>query len=399
MATVVPLWFLPLLSFSSLVAYGFWNAKLRRDCDALLLAGRALFEVARYRQAVDTFEEGFRIASRILLGRGDRAVLCALGSAEALRNAGQKAGAYDAVMTAFLLSRRRADSPYALRLYSLLADLSEEAHLHRAIGMRQVVVELLTRAQPGSRALAEQLGRLGTSLASAGLTDHAVNSLERAAEIMRRRALHHPEDQPAYAHLLVPLGSALGQLGRFPKAEETLETALQILRAHHQSTAALRELGALYCLQEHYDQAFALFEEAYRVQVRRAGASDAQVGLILATYADGLRKAGRLAEAEETAARAVRLLKVHQHPALVGGLATLGAVLLAERNFSGAVDVFEQADAASCLYQTSPLETAERLESHAQALAALHRALDAEQLRAGASSIRAALAAAPPAGA
>ena len=183
-----------------------------------------------------------------------------------------------------------------------------------------------------------------------------------------------------------------------------LEKALEMQRAQDgksdsQVVQILSELGNLYCTWGRYEEAFPNFEEAYRLQVRASGASDARVGLILASYANCLRAAGHLEPAEETAARAVKVLEMNQHPALANGLGTLGAVIAAEGDYSRAVEVFERADQASSVLDSSltPLDAAERLENHANALEHLSRALEAEHLRSGAEAIRSSLAAAPPA--
>lgn len=388
-------WLLPLLSASSAAVFWLWNARLCRACDARLLEGEELLKAARYRHAMMAFDEGHILASRILMGRGDRAILCALGSAEALKRGGDIANAYEAALTAFMLCGERPPAPYSLRLYTLLADLSvENGYPHRAIGLRQAAVAMLRRSEPGSQALAEQLAKLGQALGSAGLTEHSAKALSDAAEVLRERAAEDPELNGVYADVLVQLGSVSSKLGDYQQADQSLRAALPV--AVHK-VPVLRELGVLHCAWSRFDEAFAFFEEAYRIQVRASGPSDTEVGLILSSYADGLRKAGRLDAAEETAARAVRLLEVNQHPAVVSGLGTLATVLLAEGNYSRAVEVFERADEASSIYRANPLDTAERLESHAVALEALHRALDAEQMRTGASSIRSALASAPPA--
>lgn len=391
-------WFLPLLSLGTLAAYCLWNLKLCRACDAKLAEGGALVQVARYRQAVDAFEEGFALASRILMGQGDRAILCALGAAEALQQAGQKANAYDSALAAFMISGRQARAAYSLRLYTLLADLSEEhGHSPRAIGMRQVVVALLQSSCPNSKELSLQLRKLGASLSFGGLPVHAAIAYEEATQLLWRRVQDSPEDNADYAQALLQLGTVLGKLGQFQRAEDALQSARRIVPAKAHSAPVLRELGTLYCAWSRYAEACTFFEDAYRVQVRASGPSDVQVALILTGYAECLRKIGRVDAARNTATRAVKLLEVNQHPALASGLGTLGSVLLADREYTQAVEVFERADRAASVCRSSPLETAERLESHAQALEALHRALDAEQLREGASSIRSALAAAPPA--
>jgi tetratricopeptide (TPR) repeat protein len=283
-----------------------------------------------------------------------------------------------------------------------LADLSDEnSYPHRAIGMRQVVVALLRRSGiPNSLPLAAQVVKLGAALSRVGLPEHAATAVSEAVEITGRL----PHSTQAHADYLVQFAPLLAKLGQHERAETALRKALRLERSIHGEkdqhiVPALTELGNLYCLSSRYDEAFTSFEDAYQIQVRAGGPSDAKVGLILASYAECLRKAGRLEPAEDAAERAVKLLEMNLHPSLASGLGTLGAVLLAEGNYSEAVDAFERAGAAAVFAEgsISPLDTAERLESHADALEHLHRALDAEHLRSGASSIRSTLAAVPPA--
>ncbi len=397
------IWIVPLLSLCALSCYWLWNEKLRRECDAKLADGAVLLVAAKYRQAVTLFEEAFALSSRITMGQGDRPIYCALHSAEALAQAGQKASAYQAAMAAYMMADRRAQADYTLRLHTLMADLSEENNfLYRALGMRQIVVALLRKTAVNNRLpLAVQLAKLGTALANAGLPEHAEKALHEAAEITSD---HLPQENKTYTSLLVQLGPLQCKLGQYQPAEMALQKALEIERTQEDKSDSplvqvLGELGNLYCNWGRYEEAFPNFEEAYRLQVRNSGPSDARVGLILASYANCLRAAGRLEPAEDAAARAVKVLEMNQHPALANGLGTLGAVIAAEGDYSRAVEVFEKADAASSAIDCSitPLDAAERLDNHASALEHLSRALEAEHLRSGAAAIRSSLAAAPPA--
>ena len=400
------LWILPLLSLCALTGYWAWNARLRRDCDAKLAEGAALLETAKYRQAVAAFDTAFALASRITMGQGDRPIYCALHSAEALSQAGQKAPAYQAAMAAYMMADRQNECEYTLRLYRLMADLSEDnSFLYRALGMRQVVVAMLKQdvlrktASATSLPLAVELGKLGTALAAAGLPEHAVKALDDAAEILRQ----HPEEARSYSATLIQMGPLCSKLGQYDRAETALKAALTLEKeqgADSKGVEVLSELGSLYCAWGRYEEAFPHFEEAYRLQVRACGASDARVGLILSSYANCLRAAGRLQTAEETATRAVKVLEMNQHPGLANSLGTLGAVIAAEGDYTRAVAMFEKADEASTRTDSAatPLDAAERLENHANALEHLSRALEAEHLRSGAASIRSSLAAAPPAG-
>jgi tetratricopeptide (TPR) repeat protein len=294
-----------------------------------------------------------------------------------------------------------------------MADLSEKnGHTHRAVGLRQVVVALLRESHAkDSLELAEQVGKLGASLASAGLPEHAALALSEAATVTKvhldQASVKNETSsdlKKAYAEYLIQLAPMLEKLGQLERAVDHLKEALAIEQAlfgdkDPSLVPALAALGSLYCNTDRFEEAFVLYEEAYRIQVRACGASDAQAGMILTGYATCLRKAGRLDTAEEMAERAVKLLQMNHHPALASGLGALGAVLMAEGNYARALDVYEKADAASMRAESpqSPLETAERLDSHAEALEHLNRVLEAESLRTGASSIRSTLASVPPA--
>ena len=72
---------------------------------------------------------------------------------------------------------------------------------------------------------------------------------------------------------------------------------------------------------------------------------------------------------------------------------------MASGDYEKAVNAFERADAAvvTRFSSGSPLETAQRLEQHADALQQLNRSLEAERLREGATAIRETLASVPPA--
>ena len=240
------LWILPLLSLCALTGYWLWNARLRRDCDAKLAEGVAFLETVKYRQAVAAFDEAFALASRITMGQGDRPIYCALHSAEALSQAGQKAPAYQAAMAAYMMADRQNECEYTLRLYRLMADLSEEnSFLYRALGMRQVVVAMLRKdalrktAPEASLPLAVELGKLGTALSAAGLPEHAVKALYDASEIMRQ----HPEESRSYSALLVHLGPLCTRLGQYERAEGALKAALTIEKRETGDSKLVEVLG------------------------------------------------------------------------------------------------------------------------------------------------------------
>lgn len=400
------IWIFPAVSLIAVFGYWLWNEKLRRDCDAKMKQASGFLESAKYRQALTLFESAFDIASRITMGQGDRRIWCALNSAISLTRAGEFEAAYQAATAAFMLADRQPRAEYSLPLYTLMADLSEKnGHPQRAVGLRQVVVAQLRESRPkDSLELAEQVGKLGKALASTGLPEHASIALTEAMEITKAHVEAGAELQKTYADYLIELAPMLESQGQTEQAEQLLKKALAIGQSlfgekDARLVGALKSLGSLYCNLSRFEEAFLLFEEAYRIQVRAYGNSDAGAGLILTAYATCLRKAGRLDTAEDTAARAVKLLEMNHHPGLASGLGALGAVLMAEGDYSRAVDAFEKADAASIAgdVMQSPLETADRLESHADALEHLNRALEAESLRSGASSIRSTLAAVPPA--
>lgn len=396
-------WILPLLAGASLAGLWLREMHLRRTYETLCAEGRALLCEAKYALALERFDDAYRTAARVRLGFEDERVESALYIAETLDKLGESSAALEAAESAMSLAQQHdRNAPYRMRLFTLMADLSEKNGLgHRAIGLRQTAVALY-RETFGVRSprLAEQLQKLAGALELGGLPGHAAKAYQEACKITEES----PDCRETHAACMAGLGHILVQMGDADAAETTLKAALALQRdiygdRDEHTAQTLAELAALYGETGHYDDAVRCFEEAYRVQSRLYGPNDARVGLILSSYAGCLRKAGRLDGATDAATRAVKLLEMHAHPALANSLGNLGAVLMAGGDYHKALDAFERADAAliSAPSSVSPLDTAQRLEDHADTLDHLQRALEAERLRSGAASIRSTLASVPPA--
>jgi tetratricopeptide (TPR) repeat protein len=403
------IWIFPLLALAVVAGMWNWNLRIRRRFEALMQEGSEALAEAKYPQALDAFEAAYRMAKQIRLDNHGPLVWSTLNAATALRALGEKDAALEAAHSALSLTKADQETAdYSLRLYTLLADLSEENGLaHKALGLRQNAVTLYREAvHKGADplALAEQLSKLGAAFSRAGLPDHAAQVCSEAATIVGRSLPEHPERREVYAQYLASTAEMLVKAGNRQKAQESYENALSLQRElfgekDARLVPALAGLAEIHTQQQRFEDAIRMFEEAYRLQVRAYGPSDARVGLILSSYAQTLQQAGKVDSAQDAATQAVKLLEMHEHPALASGLAALGGVLMASGELERAVTAFERADAATVTRTTSnsPLETAKRLEQHAEALERLNRSLEAEHLRDGAAAIRETLASVPPA--
>ncbi|MFC4309621.1 tetratricopeptide repeat protein [Steroidobacter flavus] len=143
------------------------------------------------------------------------------------------------------------------------------------------------------------------------------------------------------------------QLGQFVAAEQSAQSGLNILEALHLEctdpnvSRLLDALGRVQQTRGNYERAAEIYTKVLDLDLRQVGYRHLKYALHLLNFATVKAGAGKLQEAKDDMANAVRIIRedVQEpcHPDLVDVLANLGSVLRAMGDLQGAKGVLQEA--------------------------------------------------------
>jgi serine/threonine protein kinase/Tfp pilus assembly protein PilF len=294
------------------------NANLQPEVRAQLLEsiGLAYRRQGLYSGAIPLFEQAVEIRRQARPPDNGNLAAALANLSQALRDAGQLAGAEAYIQQALALSETEAppsvETADILLQYGffLLDARSDAARARKQFDDALVVYRSL--AGDHRLAVAATLSAIARTAIWSG--DFALGEqYQRQAMNLFRTTVSR--NHPDYAVAMTALGYILTQRGKYAEAEQTLNEALQIERsvfgADNQRLASIEaHLGVVYERQGDLKRALASTEDALKITINRLGAGHYMTGYYLDALANLYLHANNLTAAESNARQA---LAVYEH--------------------------------------------------------------------------------------